>query len=106
MRNFLAKIILIMTALMPIMNHQLAFADDTNRAKISDPTGTLSKSTEMKEIATSANWFLTNGPMLIAVGVILFAVVMLIRQQFVISLTSFIGGMIAAAVLKIVASIQ
>ena len=64
MKNFLAKMILIMTALMPIMNHQLAFADDTNRAKISDPTGTLSKSTEMKEIATSANWFLTNGPMI------------------------------------------
>ena len=106
MENFLAKMILIMTALMPIVGQQLAFADEANRVAISEPTGTLSKSTEMKEITKSANWFLINGPILIGVGAILFAVVMLIRQQFVLSISSFVGGMIAAVVLKIVSSIQ
>ena len=82
---------------------QPAFAD--GRAKIRPPDGTLKNSSHVTEVVASADWFMQTAPMVVAVGLLLFAAVMLVRAQYVMAIMIFLGGLLAAGALKIVSSV-
>ena len=105
MKNMLLKLLLTLNVILPIALPQVVFADGSTRSKITEPTGTMSKSNEIKEIAKSADWMLETGPMIIAVGMLLFAAIMLVKAQYVMAIVIFLAGLLAAGALKIVQAV-
>ncbi|MCB9228977.1 MAG: hypothetical protein H6618_05140 [Deltaproteobacteria bacterium] len=107
LRRNIIRLCYVLAVLASIFSAVPAFCDhDSTRATISAPSGTLKNSSHVTEVVASANWFMETAPMVVAVGLLLFAAIMLVRAQYVMALMVFLGGLLAAGALKIVSSIS